>query len=91
MDNQHKHIKGYRDLSAEEIALMNKIKTKAAECGELVAELGMLGGNAQATDVDLSATQGKPVLDQRWVSIGRTHLQEGFMALVRAVAQPTTF
>lgn len=30
-------------------------------------------------------------LDQRWVSIGETHLQQGIMALVRAVAQPTTF
>lgn len=30
-------------------------------------------------------------LDQRWVSIGATDLQTGIMALVRAVAQPTTF
>ena len=29
--------------------------------------------------------------DQRWVSIGATDLQTGLMALVRAVAQPTTF
>lgn len=36
----------------------------------------------------LRATQG---LDQRWVSIGATDLQTGAMALVRAVAQPTTF
>jgi hypothetical protein len=36
----------------------------------------------------LAHTEG---LGQRWVSIGRTDLQTGFMALVRAVAQPTTF
>lgn len=36
----------------------------------------------------LRATQG---LDQRWVSIGATDLQTGTMALVRAVAQPTSF
>lgn len=29
--------------------------------------------------------------DQRWVSIGATHLQEGFMAVMRAIAKPTTF
>lgn len=29
--------------------------------------------------------------DQRWVAIAKTDLQKGFMALVRAVAQPTTF
>lgn len=26
--------------------------------------------------------------DKRWLNIDRTHLQEGFSALVRAVAQP---
>jgi hypothetical protein len=39
MDNQHRQIKGYRELSAEEIALMNEIKTKGAELGELVTKL----------------------------------------------------
>lgn len=29
--------------------------------------------------------------DARWLSIGTTHLQQGFMALTRAVAKPTTF
>lgn len=36
----------------------------------------------------LRGTEG---LDQRWVSIGATDLQTGTMALVRSVAQPTTF
>ena len=31
------------------------------------------------------------ILDQRWVSIAETHLQQGIMAAVRSVAQPTTF
>ena len=39
MDNQHREIKGYRELSAEEIALMNEIKRKGEELGELVAKL----------------------------------------------------
>ena len=39
MDNQHQKIKGYRELSQTEIDLMNKIKAKGAELGELVAEL----------------------------------------------------
>jgi len=30
-------------------------------------------------------------LDQRWISIGATDLQQGLMALTRGVAQPTTF
>ena len=37
MDNQHKKIKGYRDLSAEEIELMNRMKTHGAKTAELIA------------------------------------------------------
>jgi UDP-glucose 6-dehydrogenase len=44
MDNQHKHIKGYRDLSAEEIALMNEVKTKAEEVGVLIEKLQSASG-----------------------------------------------
>ena len=39
MENQHRQIKGYRELSQEEIDLMNTIKTKGVELGELVAKL----------------------------------------------------
>ena len=39
MDNQHKKIKGYRDLSQEEIDLMNIIKHKAEEVGEIIDTL----------------------------------------------------
>lgn len=74
MKDQHKHIKGYRDLTQSEIDLMNEIKAKGAELGDLVAKLRTQDG-----------------IDQRWVSIGQTDLQTGIMALVRAVAQPTTF
>ena len=74
MDNQHKLIKGYRDLSEGEIAAMNNIKAKAIEIGELV-----------------KALEQKAWADKRWVAIGKTDLQTGFMALVRSVAKPETF
>ena len=32
-----------------------------------------------------------PPLDQRWISIGSTDLQRGFMAVIRGIAQPTIF
>lgn len=32
-----------------------------------------------------------PDADQRWISIGVTQLQQGLMALTRAVARPTNF
>lgn len=39
MENQHREIKGYRELDEREIGLMNTIKAKGAELGELVAAL----------------------------------------------------
>ena len=74
MDNQHKKIKGYRDLSQEEIDLMNEIKAEGEKLGVLVEKL-----------------MGTESIDKRWASIGKTDLQTGIMALVRSVAQPTTF
>ncbi len=44
MENQHQKIKGYRDLSQEEIDLMNEIKAKGVELGELVAKLRATDG-----------------------------------------------
>lgn len=67
-------VTGYRQLSEAEADLMNEIKRKGVELGDLIDKL--------------SANQS---LDQRWVEVGKTDLQKGLMALVRSVAQPTTF
>jgi hypothetical protein len=39
MDNQHRKIKGYRELSQVEVDAMNAVKEKAAEVGDLIREL----------------------------------------------------
>lgn len=39
MENQHRHIAGYRELIPEEIDLMNRIKAKGAELLTLIEEL----------------------------------------------------
>lgn len=39
MEDQHKKIKGYRDLTQEEIDLMNEVKVKGAELGVLIEKL----------------------------------------------------
>jgi len=44
MENQHREIKGYRELNAEEIALMNEIKAYGVELGALVEKLRVRGG-----------------------------------------------
>lgn len=77
MDNQHQKIKGYRDLSQDEIDLMNEIKARGEELGALCDRL---------TSAIHPASGGTD-----WVAIGKTHLQQGIMALVRAVAKPESF
>ena len=77
MENQHKLIKGYRDLSQTEIDQMNAIKAKGEELRQLCEEVMKLAGE------DAEA--------RRWAALGRTKLQEGVMALTRSVARPGSF
>ena len=75
MENQHRKISGYRELSQEEIDVINKIKKKAEEVDLL---LGIVSQDELAPDM-------------RWNAIAKTHFQQGFMALVRSIAKPETF
>lgn len=75
MDNQHRMITGYRELNGTELTLINELKALGSTIEEEVTQLRNLGEH----------------VDQRWVSIGQTHMQQGLMALIRAVAQPTSF
>jgi hypothetical protein len=79
MENQHRQIKGYRELSQEEIDVMNAIKETGKVVGELFdsLEAGILANTVKA--------------DPRWLEIAKTDLQKGFMELTRAVAQPEFF
>lgn len=74
MENQHQKITGYRDLTQEEIDLMNMVKGLAAKVG-----------------AELEIVANAPDTDKRWVAIARTQLQQGFMALTRSIAKPTSF
>lgn len=103
MDNQHKHIKGYRDLSQAEIDLMNRIKAHAEETRALVlAVRGTVMPSLPAIDATHPIGEGQEMVmgaiygghddsPFRWVCLADDHLQQGFMALTRAVAQPTTY
>ena len=86
-------ITGDRQLSQAEAQLMNEGKALASQCGDYIAKLrayvpqnmsGPEGGEVEAF---------KPgaTLDQRWISIGATDLRRGFMAVIRGIAQPTSF
>lgn len=43
MDNQHRKIKGYRELNQKEIDLMNAIKEAGASLGDLIDKLEQSG------------------------------------------------
>lgn len=95
MDNQHKIIKGYRDLSQEEIDLMNEIKAHGEATQALhqrVAEhLSRQSVAARESTSDFERSRIQHAEPGRWLAMARTDLQVGIMKLVRAVAQPTTF
>lgn len=84
-------VKGYTDQSAEKVALVNRFKEMEER---LLRELDALTGD-RMTYVGkdgrhyTGASEASPLAnDPRWLAIARTHVQEAFMALNRAVFQP---
>lgn len=75
-------ITGYRKLTVKEIETINKVKALAEDCNTLIKSLEFL--NQVSEDFPMG-------IDKRWLAIGTTQLQQGFMAVNRAIAQPTTF
>ena len=58
VDNQHKKIEGYRDLSVEEIAIMNKLKACEKDVLALVQEVhNTPGANARSAAIARTETQ----------------------------------
>lgn len=55
------------------------------------ALMNEIKGHGVALGLLVDKLRAATELDQRWISIGATDLQTGCMALVRAVAQPTSF
>ena len=80
VDNQHKKITGYRDLTQDEIDLMNEGKELAELVGKFVGKVEGMGTYGQSQQIDL-----------RWLHIGRTDLQKGFMSVIRSIAKPDSF
>ena len=96
MDNQHRKISGYRELSQEEIDLMNRIKAKGAELLALHDELHKtLQDRKESLKLSVKMerdgvyhnTGASYRLDEfnkaeplRWSAIGKTDIQTGIMA-----------
>lgn len=86
MDNQHKKIIGYRDLTQEEINLMNRIKGIGKELEKLIDEVEhtnlVIGSTSELDEI------AEP---EMWTHQAKINLKIGLMALTRAVAKPTSF
>jgi hypothetical protein len=77
MENQHRKIKGYRELDGGEIERMNVVKRLEESVMEIIeAEQGSINSNTEGA------------ADPRWLAIAKTDLQKGFMAFGRAIARP---
>jgi len=89
MENQHKKIKGYRDLSQAEVDLMNRIKDHAEKTATLLKEVSDMRDSEQS--------ELAPILPERYqeskrcLALAKTNLQTGQMWFVRAVALPKSF
>ena len=94
MDRQ---IKGYRDLSQDEINLMNEIKRHAEKTQELLNQVCDLR-TRQKEKLDELFDHPVDGLDYRQIdesrrclTLAKTNLQQGNMWFVRAVALPNSF
>ncbi|AXK39640.1 DUF7681 family protein [Crenobacter cavernae] len=86
MDNQHRQIKGYRELNQEEIDLMNEIKAKGEEMRDLIDRVRALAEQAPAEPDAREADH-----PMYWVRYADGSFRSGLMYLTRAVARPTSF
>lgn len=93
MDNQHRKIKGYRELSQQEIDLMNRIKGHGEQTKALLDELARLRNDSQhpRTAGSQRTTSGQYLESMRCLELARQQLQTGQMWFVRAVALPESF
>ncbi len=77
MDNQHKKITGYRDLTQAEIDLMNEAKAFEAKLADLHSRI-----EAAIREGTMSPQQARDL------ALARTSFEDGTIRLVRAIAHP---
>jgi hypothetical protein len=72
-----------QDRELQKTELLNDIKVVSADLKLLIEKL--------ENSMPFGTVDPDPIIDRRWIAIGKTHLQQGIMALVRAVTQPESF
>jgi hypothetical protein len=100
MENQHRKISGYRELSQEEIDLMNEVKALGV-AQEAVLKKVEAHIEAQRYGCSEAVKNGKSdgtvsvrmnnATPERFLALAKTSLQTALMYATRAVAQPEFF
>ncbi|ENU92090.1 hypothetical protein F971_01977 [Acinetobacter vivianii] len=107
MENQHQKIKNYRDLTQEEIDLMNEVKALGPHIQAVITKVqkhiqsqrdavweGVDSSNGLANHFPSNPgleAQLDAATPERFAALAKTELQTGLMYLTRAVAQPSGF
>lgn len=87
-NTQQSPISGYRTLTPGEIRLINDAKTLEAEVLRLVCRVNSRIDAQQTLSTPEEERRVTAAQASRWAAIARTDIEQGFMALVRAIAQP---
>ena len=101
MENQHRKITGYRELNAEEIALLNEVKELGSKLEAVIIKVR--SHIKKQRDACLLVEQIVEITNQaehdrlndatpeRFAFLAEVDFQTGLMCLVRAVGQPSNF
>ncbi len=91
MKDRHTKIRGYRDLTQEEIDMMNEIKAHGEITKSLIQKLEMMREDQVAQTCVDHLTLDQINESRRCLALAKTNLQQGNMWFVRAVALPDSF
>lgn len=87
-DHKGLPVAGYQPQSDEKVQLVNEFKADEERLLRKLDRYFAAVERKSSGNTDVDTILSAPVVDMRWVAIARTHFQEGFMALNRAVFQP---
>ena len=90
MENQHRKITGYRELTQPEIDLMNEVKALGVQMESVLAKVSTHIGN-QRNKTKTIEDRMNNATPERFLALAKTEFQTGLMYATRAVAQPEFF
>ena len=93
MENQHRKISGYRELSQAEIDLMNEIKALGPQIESVIEKVKdhIQGQHRWSVNNPDEQDRLEDSTPERFAALAKTDFQTALMYLTRAVAQPTFF